>query len=122
MALPNPIAMSIPTTGTAISSLTKVSAGTYQLLSGTDFVMQAKLYVADPSKKSSTCRLYVMKDYSKLDAYPTSPSGKMSGNFSCSFTQGTDVTEADIVSFIQQVGSLLAQSLIASALVQGSTE
>ena len=122
MALPNPVVTSIPTAGTAISSLTKVGTGTYQLISGSDFVMQARLYVADPSKKSAQCRLYVMKDFSKLDMYPASPSGKMSGNFSCSFVQGTDVTEADVISFIQQVGSLLAQQLIASALVQGSTE
>ncbi len=122
MTLPNPLNVSTPTVGTTTHALAKAQDGVYQLISGVDFIMQAKLYPANPVAKSSQGRVYMAKDYSRLDLFPASPSGKMSGNFSFSFTPGTDITNADVITFIQQFGSVLAQSAVATALVEGSLE
>lgn len=122
MAMPNPITTSVPTAGTTLLSITKVSSGVYQLISGTDFVAVVKLFPADRMKKNGQLRIYFAKDYSLYDLAPASPSGRMSGNFSCSFTPGTDVTESDVISFVQQFGSILASAAIATGMVQGSLE
>jgi hypothetical protein len=126
MAIGSSVTLSVPTVGSTDYTLTKCADGSYHY-----FVTDANgnsvpiELVLRPSSVGSSKRAFSGTLKFAPNAYDGSlgsPQGKISLAFTGNATLGDNVDESEVIAFVQYLASVLTQTAIMTALVEGSYE
>lgn len=130
MAIGNTIAMSVPSTGTTVHTVTKQMPGNYVLnltpVAGQPQVpLVVKVVPTQIGAKNRTFRVNVKYDVSAIESAGSTTLaflGKFSASLTVNFRIGTVITDALLLQLVQEVGSICAQSAVIGALRDGSVD
>ena len=121
MAITTTVLTKAVTLGATVLTLTKSFTGVFSGFVGTDLgVLSMK--AADPMAKKRYISVTLKCDPSLADSPSVATSGKVSINVNCSYTPGTDVTDAYVKTRLLDVASIISQDAIITALIAGSYE
>lgn len=130
MAIGTNVLLSVPTVGTTLHTVTKVSPGYYSVsLTPVAGQPQVPFIVSfSPSQigaKNRTLRVNLKYDVSSIET-PGSTSlaflGKFSASLTVNFRIGTVITDALMIQLVQELGSVCSQSAVVQALRDGSVD
>lgn len=111
------------TIGVAVSTLNKLSDGKYSYVEPTSEIPTIlTLKAANPSALQKRITLSLSKNPGLKDSYPDTRAGRMSCSVNMNATTGSVVTAEVAQDFLSELGSLLCQPAITSALLSGSYE
>ena len=121
MAIPVPVVSTALTAGATVLTFAKADSGFYTSMIGSDTGTLA-MRAVDPLAKKRYLSIALKCNPSLLDAPSAAASGKISINVNCSFSPGSDVTDAYVQARLADIASIISQSAIISALLGGKYE
>lgn len=119
MAIANPVLTTALTLGATVTSLAKLSEGSYSNVSSTNPISLA-IKAASPASKRRRVSMTLRRNPGVLETYPTSAAGNISASFQLECNYGVTITEATAAAFVAELGSLLGTPALITALLQGS--
>lgn len=119
MAIANPVLTTALTLGATVSSLAKLADGWYSNGSSTNPVT-LHVKAASPTSARRRVQMTLRRNPSVLETFPTNTAGMISASFQLEAKLGATITEAVVLAFISELGSLLGTSALQTALLQGS--
>ncbi len=121
MAIANPILTTAVTLGATVTSLSKLSDGSYSYINPTGQI-PTTLTIKPAASGSSSPKIVVTirRNPGILDAYPDQPSGSMSASFQLTGRLGSAVTRDILQDFAVELASLAATPALIDALLAGS--
>lgn len=126
MSLPDPIITSLPSVGTAVDSLAKAENGVYRLMktdsNGNDVPVELILRASTVGSNKRSISGTLRYNPGMHDANFAVNQGRVSASFALTGQLGDAIDAAEIVSFGHYLGSILAQTLVITGLVDGSYE
>jgi hypothetical protein len=126
MSLPDPIVTSLPSVGTAVDSLAKAESGVYRLFktdaNGNDVPVELKLRASSVGSNKRAISGTLRYNPGMHDANFAANQGRVSASFAVTGQLGDAIDSAEIVNFGHYLGSVLAQTLVVTGLVDGSYE
>ena len=122
MAIGSEVTTTALTPGADVTTLTKVKSGVYTYVDGSQVPTTLAMKAANPGKAVKSIQLILKIDQGILDSFPDSKAGKISAVVQLNSTIGSVVTDAVTVAFASELGSILGQSAVITALLGGSLE
>jgi len=122
MAIGSSVASTAVTPGAAVTTMTKVKSGQYTYVDGSQVPTILTMRAANPAGVHKSVNLTFKINPGILDAFPDTKAGKISANVQLNCTLGDVVDDAAAVAFASELGSIISQSAIMTALLGGSYE
>lgn len=119
MAIANPILTTALTLGATVTSLAKLRDGQYSNGSSTNPITLT-IKAASPVGARKRVSITFRRNAGPLESFPTTAAGHVSASFQLEASLGATITEAAVIAFISELGSLLGTSTLTTALMQGS--
>lgn len=122
MAIGSSISSTAVTPGAAVTTLAKAKDGLYTYVDGSQVPTTCTMKAASPYGTNRSVQLVYKIDPGILDSFPDAKAGKCSVVVQVNATIGDVVDNAYITAFVAEIGSIITQSAVMTALLGGSYE